>query len=157
MDDGRFPSKRLLRRYRILLTRQRRMHGMPSQGGTLDSNRKLRDAGKNRQLTKFTGTAVRGSLPSNQPVKAIKNLFRFDSAFAFQGLRHHGRRCLGDGATGTLKSDVANGIAFKFEIHGEVVSAKGIEAFRLLRRIRQLAVVPRLLAVLQNNFLVEVT
>src|SRR5215471_17942764 len=95
-------------------------------------------------------------------MKTIKKFFRFCAGLAFQALRHHGSRSLGDGAARSLKSDIADLCVltvsvFKIEIDGEVIAAERVIAFSLVIGAGQFAVVTRGLAVLQNHLLIKLT
>src|SRR5258708_2793077 len=125
---------------------------MPSQRGALDPDGKLRHSRKYRQLA---DCVFRSAVPSHQIVKLGEKFLRFARALTFQTLRHHRSRSLGDGAARALKADVVNGTVFHVHVNGKVVAAKRVEAFRLMVRGIQRLGVTRMLAVLQNDFLIK--
>src|SRR5438552_17322759 len=89
-------------------------------------------------------------------MKLFKDLLRLCPALALDALRHHRRRCLRNSAPRALKRHIADGVAVDLQIDREMISAQRVIPLGLLVGIGQLAVISRLLAVLQDDLLVEV-
>src|SRR5262245_62252988 len=69
---------------------------------------------------------------------------------------HHGRRRLGDGAARPLEGGVLYDAVLHRDLDGDAVAAEGVVALGGPVRVRDLAEVPRMPVVVQNQLLVVV-
>ena len=89
-------------------------------------------------------------------MKCFENRLSFLAGFAFQRLRQDRRGSGGDGATGTLKTDVRNAIVHQRQIDGDLIAAEGVIAIGVMVSIRDRMEIPRPLGVIENDILIEV-
>ena len=126
---------------------------MPCQRGAFYTYGKFRYSGKHRQLAQLFRSAA---FAGDQCVELCEHLSGFGGGLAFEALRHHGRRRLGDGAALAFKTNIADGAVVHIQIDRKVVAAQRIKAFGFAVRSLGHAKIPRTLAVLQNHFLIQI-
>ena len=129
---------------------------MPGQGGALDPHGEFPDAGQHRELAHLLRLDLAvwsfGQHRVN-PTEERQGLFLF---LAFKRRGHQGSRGLRDGASGSLERDVLDDTVRELHVERELITAERIEALRPSRSALKLAEVPRMLAVVDDHFLIEV-
>src|SRR5512142_1320709 len=95
-------------------------------------------------------------MSGDHTVEMVKELFRLCLGFAFQSLSHHRGRSFRYGAARTLEGDIANKISVHLQINGEAIATERVISLSFVVGRLQLAIVARRLAVLQNDFLVQI-
>ncbi len=91
-------------------------------------------------------------------MEALEQHFRLAHRLALQDLRHQGGGGHGDGAALADEGDVLDdSLAVGLQIDRQGVPAHGVVAVRRVIRILDPAQVPRVLAVVQDHFLVELS
>ena len=137
----------------VRLALQRRAQSVPREGRALHADGILRNSRERLELpeviVRFAAVFAR-----HYVVEFLEQLFGFLGALAFHCLRHHRRRRFRNGATGALEGDIANLAVSDFEINREMIAAERIETFGLAISGFERAVIPRTLAVLQNDVLI---
>src|SRR5689334_18644068 len=126
---------------------------MPCQRRALHTHRELRYTGEHRQLPQRLLAAF--GVTGHQAVKLLKDFLCFLFALPFHCLRHHRGRCLRDRTSCSLEGHVLDRVAFEVEINGEMVAAERIVSLGFVIGGRQLAIISRRLAVLQDHILIE--
>ena len=145
---------RLFSRRRFFII-QRCVHGVPWQGGALNSNRKFTHAGKYFQITETVSFDADIEFAGDHAVKLAEQLFGFLLCLAFDGLRHHAGCGLGDRAARALESYFPDRVIFQIQIDGQLIATQWIETFcRVVSRLEP-AKVSRFLIVVENDLLVE--
>lgn len=141
-----------LRRDRLLVALERGHHSMPGENGALHACGILVNARKNRQLAHVTlDFSGRDHL-----VDLAEHLFHVTSSFAFGEFREQGARGFGDATARAREAGIPNDVAVHLCKNGVIVSAKWIVSLRGTSGLRQLLEIPRLLAVIKNDLLIEV-
>jgi len=137
----------------VLLALQRRAQSVPREGRALHADGILRDS---RERLELAEVIVRfgAVFARHDVVEFLEQLFGFLGALAFECLRHHRGRSFGDGATGALEGDIANLAVSNLEINREMIAAERIETFGFAIGGLERAVIPRTLAVLQDDVLI---
>src|ERR1035437_7470555 len=127
--------------------------GMPRQGGALDARRVIAHAAEDDQLAQVLAD---GGVGGQQLVELLQQLERFLAGFTLEALGHQGGRSRGDGAAGANEADVHDDVVFHFDEQLQLVAAERIVAIGLAGGVRHGMAVPRTLAVIENDFLVEI-
>src|SRR5271156_2490371 len=97
-------------RYGLVLPFQRRVRGVPTEGGALHADWKLADSGENGELAERRRVGV-AALAGDQVVEGVKDLFGLSAGLSPQGLRHDRCRGGGDGAALALERHVLHQVA----------------------------------------------
>ena len=131
------------------------MEGVPGEGGAFDAHRKLADAREDLQIaeTVFVGFFI--ELAGNHRVELVKQVLSLFFTLAFDGLRHHARRCLRDRAARAFKPDFFDRIVFEIQVDSQLIAAEWIEAFSGVIGRFELAKVSRLLVMVEDYLLIE--
>ena len=136
----------------VLLALQRRAQSVPGESRALHADGILRNSRERLELAevvRFGSVFARHDL-----VEFLEQLLGFLGALAFQGLRHHRCGGFGDSATGALEGDIANLAVSNLEVNREMIAAERIKTLGLVIGGFERTVIPRTLAVLQDDVLI---
>src|SRR5262245_57520738 len=89
-------------------------------------------------------------------MEAIEQALRFRPRLAFEALGQQRSRRGGNGAAGSLKSDVGDPVGFEFELDCPGVAAQRVVALRLAARAWNRSRVARTLAVIDHDLLIQI-
>src|SRR3989338_1110055 len=106
------------------------MQSMPAQGRALDPGRIFPDTGECRQFPELFDISINHP-GCNKVMKLIKYNFRLGNGFALHDISHQRRRGNGDGATGTVETDIGNTAAIQFQVDRQSVTAERVESLKL--------------------------
>ncbi len=134
---------------------ERRVHRMPRQAGAFDARWKVAHARKDRQATQMMRRCFFIQLARHHPVKLIEKSFGVLPGFSLNGLRHHARRRLRDGAARAFKADVTDDFIFKLHVDRQLIAAERIVSFGAPVSRFQFMEITRLLVVIENDLLVK--
>jgi hypothetical protein len=88
-------------------------------------------------------------------MEAVKKLLGIMAVLALETLGHHGRGSGADGTALTNKTDILDNLILYLQIHGNLVTAKGIVAFRMMIAVIHSPEIARRLVVIQNHLLIN--
>ena len=139
-------------RNRFAFAFDRRHRRVPRQDRAFHARRELVHAGKRGQLAN-----IAGQIPGrDHVVDFVEQAFHFGHRLALEALGQDRGGRLRDGAAGALKADLLHHVTVHLRVEGVVVAADGIGALRGAVGVGQHAEVPRTLAVVEDELLVEV-
>jgi hypothetical protein len=131
------------------------MHRVPRQRGAFHANRKLAHAREYLEVAEIIRRGVFIQFAGHHAMKLAEEFLRLLLAFSLHCLSHHAGSGFRDRAPGAFKANFLDGVVFQIQIDGQLIAAEWIEALgRVVGRL-QLAKVPRLLIVIENDLLVE--
>src|SRR5262245_63919645 len=148
---------RSLRRDGLRLAVERRLHRVPGERSALDPYRELAHAGEDRQLSQRPRGCAGGRGRRQEVMEPLEEVLSLVESLSLQALRHHRSRRRRDRAAVPPKGDVLDAVVLHVEIHGERVAAEGVPAAGLVSHVLGSAKVPRGLAVVEDDLLVEVS
>src|SRR6267142_581708 len=135
---------------------ERRAQGVPGQGGALHAGRELPHAREHRQLSQFLGVDLAPRTLADHGVDALEERFRFRLGLVLQSGRHQRGGGLGDGAAGALEADVLDHVVRELEIERDLIATERVDPLGAPVGSVGLAEVPGLLAVVDDDLLVQV-
>src|SRR5258706_3921667 len=127
---------------------------MPGEGGALHARRNLRYSRERGQAAEICRVEA-GILARDQAMKDLEHPFRFLPRLPLHRRAHHRGRSLRDCTAVACEGDVPDRLAVDVEKDRVVIAAEGVVALHLARRMRQLAEVPWVLVVIENDLLVQ--
>src|SRR5205823_3358828 len=135
-------------------TLERVLQDVPREHGALDPDRVLHDTLQGHEVAerRFVGLGLAGhhlAELGRQPEGLADRL-------ALNGFGHHRGRGLGDGAPGALERDALHATSVHVREDRDLVSAHRVVRGAPKLRTRQLVLVPRILVVVEDDFLVDV-
>src|SRR5438094_8306179 len=145
-----------LRRHRRAGTVERGAQRVPGQRRALHARRELPHARKHGDLAQFLGVDLAPRSLADHGVDALEERLRFRLGLVLQRGSHQGRGGLGNGAAGALEADVLDHVARKLQVEGDLIAAQRIDSLGAPVGPLRLAEVARLLAVVDDDLLVEV-
>ena len=144
----------LFGRHKLLIVK-RRVHRVPRQRSALHANRELTHAGEYFQVAKTIIRILFIQFTGDHAVKLGEELLRFLFALALHRLGHHAGSGFGNRTPGAFEAYFLNRFVFQIQIDSQMIAAEWIETLgRVVGRL-ELAKIPRLLIVIENDLLVE--
>ena len=131
------------------------MHCVPRERGAFDTNRKLAHAREYLQIAE----AVRGGLfiqfAGYHAVKLTEEFLCLLFALSLHRLGHHTGSGFGNRTPGAFEAYFLHRVLFQMQIDRQLIAAEGVETLgRVVGRL-ELAKIPWLLIVIENDLLVE--
>jgi hypothetical protein len=134
------------------------LHSVPGERRAFDADRVGLDAGQRlepvgvllERLGKIGRLAAR-----HLGVEGAKKLVRLLDRLALQHLGHERGRRRRDGAAAPLEHDVLDAVAVELQVDRHLVAAERVVAVREMARVIELAEIPRVAAVIEDDVLVE--
>ena len=125
---------------------------MPGQDGAFDARREFVNAGRDGELADVCFCFA----SRDQLVDAIKHFANLISGLAFDAFREERSGGLGDAAAGAHETDVFDYIAVHGEEELQLITTERIMALSRASRAGHLMKIARLLAMIEDDLLVEI-
>src|ERR1043165_1999273 len=110
---------RSLRRYRFLISLQRRLERVPGERRAFNARRELADAGKNHQLAEIVGLAALAHDEIAEPLEGSLDLF---DGLSLEALRHYGSRGLRDCTARAFEAQILHAAVLDAEINLHLIA-----------------------------------
>src|SRR3989440_1094913 len=129
---------------------------VPGQGGALHARGELPHAREHGELSHLLHIDLALRSFADHRVDALEERLRFRLGLVLQRGRHQRGGGLGDGAAGPLEADVLDHVARELQVEGDLIAAERVDSLGAPVRPLWLAAVAGLLAVVDDDLLVEV-